>query len=215
MEIMLTDQEIRVLGCLMEKEISTPEYYPLSLNALVNACNQKTNRDPVTDFSEETVIAALNGLRKKKLAMESSGSRVVKFAETFSSEYKFDSREDAIMCILMLRGPQTLGEIRIRTERLYSFTSLDEVQEAITGLEIKGFVKRLKKQPGRKEARFMHLLGEESAETAGNEDIDTDILAAEPADNERIKELKDEIDMLREELNNIRKEFEAFRAQFG
>jgi uncharacterized protein YceH (UPF0502 family) len=214
MEIILTEEEIRVLGCLMEKEMATPEYYPLSLNALTNACNQKSNRDPVTAYSEETVIAALNGLRKKKLAMESSGSRVVRFAETFSSEFKFNSKEDAVICILLVRGPQTIGEIRGRTERLYSFSSLDEVQETITGLEEKGLVKRLPKQPGRKESRYTQLLGGEPGESDKNVVV-LDAAGAETGDNEQIKVIKDEIDSLREELNSIRREFETFKGQFG
>ena len=214
MEIILTEEEVRVLGCLMEKEMATPEYYPLSLNALTNACNQKSNRDPVTAYSEETVIAALNGLRKKKLAMESSGSRVVRFAETFSSEFKFNSKEDAVICILLVRGPQTIGEIRGRTERLYSFSSLDEVQETITGLEEKGLVKRLPKQPGRKESRYTQLLGGEPGESDKNVVV-LDAAGAETGDNEQIKVIKDEIDSLREELNSIRREFETFKGQFG
>ena len=214
MEIILTEEEIRVLGCLMEKEMATPEYYPLSLNALTNACNQKSNRDPMTAYSEETVIVALNGLRKKKLAMESSGSRVVRFAETFSSEFKFNSKEDAVICILLVRGPQTIGEIRGRTERLYSFSSLDEVQETITGLEEKGLVKKLPKQPGRKESRYTQLLGGEPGESE-KDVVVLDTAGTETGDNEQIKEIKDEIDSLRDELNSIRKEFESFKAQFG
>ena len=215
MEIILTEEEIRVLGCLMEKEMATPEYYPLSLNALTNACNQKSNRDPVTGYSEKTVIDALNGLRKKKLAMESSGSRVVRFAETFSSEFRLNSKEDAIICILLVRGPQTIGEIRGRTERLYSFSSLEEVQETITGLEEKGFVKKLPRQPGRKESRYTQLLGGEPGEATDKDTIILDTAVTETGENEQIKELKDEIDSLREELNSIRREFETFKGQFG
>ena len=214
MEFVLANEEIRVLGCLMEKEMSTPEYYPLSLNALINACNQKSNRDPVTDYSEETVITALNGLRKKKLAMESSGSRVVRYAETFSNEFRLINSEDAIICLLLLRGPQTLGEIRGRSERLYSFSGLEEVRETITGLEEKELIKRLPKQPGRKESRYLQLLGGESFETTDKDVIVLDANSSVTAENERIKELKDEIDTLREELRNIRQEFEQFREQF-
>ncbi len=215
MEIMLTEEEIRVLGCLMEKEIATPEYYPLSLNALTNACNQKSNRDPVTSFSEETVIGALGGLRKKKLAMESSGSRVPKYAQTFSNEFKLSSREEAIICILLVRGPQTPGEIRGRTERLYSFSSLEEVQETIHGLENMELVKKLPRQPGRKEARYSQLLGGGPHEAAGGITAPDNTGNVYTVDNERIEQLENEIDILREELNKIRQEFEEFKAQFG
>ena len=215
MELMLTDEEIRVLGCLIEKEMATPEYYPLSLNALTNACNQKSNRNPVTAYSEETVMTALNGLRKKKLAMESSGSRVIKYAQTFSNEFKLNSREEAVICILLVRGPQTLGEIRGRTERLYPFSGLEDVQETINGLENEGLIKRLPRQPGRKESRYSHMLGGEPGESAEKDDIVLDTNSKGKADYELIKELKDEIEMLRDELSSIRQEFEAFKAKFG
>ena len=216
MGIILTEEEIRVLGCLMEKEMATPEYYPMSLNALTHACNQKSNRDPVTSYSEERVTDALNGLRKKKLAMESSGSRVPRYAQTFSQEYKLNSSEEAAICILLVRGPQTPGEIRSRTERLHAFSSLEEVQETIIGLENMGLVKKLPKQPGRKESRYTHLMGEnhydslhepmpalENIESLKNDDID------------RINELKEEIGSLHKELHDLRLEFEAFKAQFS
>ncbi len=215
MDIVITEEEIRVLGCLMEKEMATPEYYPMSLNALTNACNQKSNRDPVTSFSEETVLSALDGLRKKKLAMESSGSRVPKYAQTFSNELKLSSREEAVICILLVRGPQTPGEIRGRTERLYSFSSLEEVLETINGLENMELVKRLPRQPGRKESRYAQLLGGEPHETTGDITEPDNAGSAQTIENKRIDELTHEVDMLREELNKIRQEFEAFKAQFG
>ncbi|MGD9158940.1 MAG: YceH family protein [Desulfobacteraceae bacterium] len=215
MDILLTDEEIRVLGCLMEKEMATPEYYPLSLNALTNACNQKSNRDPVTSYSEETVSNAMDGLRKKKLAMESSGSRVVKYAQTFSNEFNLNRKEEAITCILFVRGPQTIGEIRGRTERLYSFSNLEEVHETISGLEAMELIKKLPRQPGRKESRYSHLLGGDPHESTGDEITQPDNThGAEEKESERI-EGKDEIDRLREELNNLRQEFEEFKAQFG
>lgn len=216
MDIVLTEEEIRVLGSLMEKEMATPEYYPLSLNALTSACNQKSNRDPVTSYDENIVADALNGLRKKKLAMESSGSRVPKYAQTFSNDLKLKTSEQAVICILLVRGSQTQGEIRGRTERLYSFAGLAEVQETIAGLERMELVKKLPKQPGRKEPRYCHLLAGESIELSGegipelesNERI-------EGRNNDRVDELNDEIELLRKELNDLRLEFEAFRAQFG
>lgn len=215
MDMLLTDEEIRVLGCLMEKEMATPEYYPLSLNALVNACNQKSNRDPVTSYTEEVVSAALDTLRKKKLAMESSGSRVQRYAQTFSKEYNLKRSEEAVMCILFVRGPQTPGEIRSRTERLYPFSALEEAQETISNLERVGLVKILPRQPGRKECRYTHLLGgdpvvnlEEHNLESGNPD------SAKESDVEQINLFKDEIAMLRQELKDLKQEFDQFKAQF-
>ncbi len=216
MNISLTDEEIRVLGCLMEKEMATPEYYPLSLNALTNACNQKSNREPVTSYDENTVAEALSSLRKKKLAMESSGSRVPRYAHTFSQEYKLTGKEEAVICILLVRGPQTIGEIRGRTERLYTFTSLDEVRDTIGGLENMGLVKKLPKQPGRKESRYAHLFGgalHESIDAVVSMPEDTAVSDMNEYDN--INELNDEIAVLREELRSLRMEFEAFKAMFS
>lgn len=218
MEPVLTDEEIRVLGCLMEKEMATPEYYPLSLNALTNACNQKSNRDPVTAYSEDTVINAVNGLRKKRLAMESSGSRVVRYAQTFSDGFGLSRKEEAVICILLLRGPQTHGEIRGRTERLFSFASIEDVQETITGLEDRELVKKLPRLPGRKESRYSHILGEELHGVKGKDITVPDAIDAmdpEAAENEQIKKIKVEIEILREELFIMRREFEEFKAQFS
>lgn len=215
MDILLTDEEIRVLGSLMEKEMATPEYYPLSINALINACNQKSNRDPVTSFSEDKVSVALEGLRKKKLAMESSGSRVSRYAQIFSKEYNLKRSEEALMCVLFVRGPQTLGEIRIRTERLYPFSGLEEVQETVSNLERVGLVKMLPRQPGRKEHRYANLLGGEK-ETELQEDITVlDAIEKKADEEDNLNLLKDEVTMLREELSDLKKEFEAFKAQFS
>jgi uncharacterized protein len=215
MDILLTQEEIRVLGSLMEKEMATPEYYPLSINALINACNQKSNREPVTSFTEDMVTIALDGLRKRKFAMESSGSRVPRYAQTFSKEYNLNRSEEAIMCILFVRGPQTLGEIRGRTERLYPFTGLEEVQEIISNLERVGLVKMLPRQPGRKEHRYANLFGGEQ-DIEPNEEI-TVLDAVENTTNSEnhLNLLKDEITTLKEELSELKKEFKAFKAQFG
>ncbi len=216
MDILLTDEEIRVLGCLMEKEMATPEYYPLSLNALTNACNQKSNRAPLTSYDEAIVTNALNGLRKKNLAMESSGGRVPKYAQVFSKEYKLNTGEEAAICILLVRGPQTPGEIRGRTGSLYVFSSLEEVQKAIANLEALGFIKKLEKQPGQKESRYTHLLGggqnvlfDEIIQPLENSDFLTN------EEINRVDELNDEIAILRKELNDLRLEFDSFKAQFG
>ena len=215
MDTLLSDTEVRVLGCLMEKEMATPEYYPLSLNALTNACNQKSNRNPVVSYDEETVVSALNGLRERRLAMQSNISRVPKFEQIFSKELNLIVREEAIICILLLRGPQTIGEIRGHTERLYSFSSLEEVQETITSLEEMELVHMLPRQPGHKESRYAHLLGRESQET-----LDATVSQSETAividrkDNERLDELQEQIDGLRWELKNLQQAFLTFKSQF-
>jgi hypothetical protein len=210
MDILLTDDEVRVLGCLMEKEMATPDYYPLTLNALTNACNQKSNREPVVAYDEETVVYALNGLRERKLIRQSNISRVPKFEQLFSQELKLVIREQAIICILLLRGPQTAGEIRSRTDRLYAFSSLDEVQETITNLEDMKLVEKLPRQPGRKESRYTHLLSGKPEEKP----VETIIRPKAAAENERINELQEQIDELRREMKNLREEIATFKSQF-
>jgi len=215
MNILLTDNEVRVLGCLMEKEMATPDYYPLSLKALTNACNQKSNRNPVVSYDEETVIYALDGLREQKLARQSNISRVPKYEQVFSKELKLITREEAIICTLLVRGPQTVGEIRGRTERLYAFSSLDEVQETITNLEHMELVNKLPRQPGRKESRYAHLLSGEPqealVETDSRPQAATVIVRKE---NDRTGELQEQIDSLRQELQTLQLEFVTFKSQF-
>lgn len=215
MNILLTDHEVRLLGCLIEKEMATPDYYPLTLNSLLNACNQKSNRNPVVSFDEETVLYALNGLKERRLIRQSNVSRVPKYEQIFSNDLNLLPREKAIICILMLRGPQTLGEIRSRTERLYSFKTLDEVQETIDTLEDTGLVKKLPRQPGRKESRFAHLLNGEpdatSSETVSHPDTSTVIIRKE---NNQQDNLQEQIDNLRLELQTLKIEFETFKSQF-
>jgi len=174
MNIELTPHEARVIGCLIEKQITTPDQYPLSLNALVNACNQKSNRDPVLDLDEGTVQRTLDALARKHFVVEKSGfgSRVPKYQHRFcNTEYgtlKLDAQELAVICELLLRGPQTPGELRTRAGRMATFTDVDEVEAALTRLaEREGFVVRLAREPGRREARFAHLLsGQVSGEGA-------------------------------------------------
>jgi len=152
--------EARVLGSLLEKEIATPEYYPLSLNALVNACNQKSNRDPVVSYDEDTVEQALEELRKKGLALRITGrdSRVPKHEQRFTEKFNLGRREAAVVCVLLLRGPQTVGELRGRTERLYTFDDLEGVASTLDRLAEMEFVKQLPRQPGFKEQRYAQLL---------------------------------------------------------
>jgi uncharacterized protein YceH (UPF0502 family) len=160
MDWQLDAAEVRVLGALLEKEIATPEYYPLSLNALVNACNQKTNREPVVAYDESTVEDALEGLRHKSLATRLTGRdiRVPKHAQRFTEEFNLGRREAALLCLLLLRGPQTVGELRGRSDRLYQFDDLEAVETTLHHLAELGFVVRLTRYAGSREARWAHLL---------------------------------------------------------
>ena len=215
MKIILTDQEVRLLGCLIEKEMATPDYYPLTLNSLVNACNQKSNRNPVVSFDEDVVLYALNGLKESEMVRQSNISRVPKYEHIFANELKLVAREKAVICILMLRGPQTLGEIRSRTDRLYPFKDLEEVQETLSTLEDTKLVKKLPRQPGRKESRYTHLLSGEPDEASVK-----DSNRREPAtlivrkENDRSGDLQEQIDTLRQDLQNLKLEFETFKSQF-
>jgi hypothetical protein len=210
MDILLTDDEVRVLGCLMEKEMATPDYYPLTLNALTNACNQKSNRNPVVSLDEETVIYALNGLRERKLVGQSDLSRVSKYEQIFSQEVKLVAGEQAIICILLLRGPQTAGEIRSRTERLYAFPSLEEIQKAITNLEDMELVSKMPRQPGRKESRYAHLLSGKPQETV----VENVIQPKTAITIDRMGKLQEQIDELRQEMQDLQAELATFKSQF-
>ncbi|MGB8508559.1 MAG: YceH family protein, partial [Pyrinomonadaceae bacterium] len=168
MDALLNETEVRVVGALVEKQVTTPEYYPLTLNALVHACNQTSNRDPVVSFDEKTVAHALETLREKNLVyiFYGSDSRVPKYKHILTEIYRLTAQELAAMCVLMLRGPQTVGEVRGRTNRLYNFEGLADVEatlEALANREDGPLVARLPRQPGRKEARYAHLLAGEVA----------------------------------------------------
>src|SRR5947209_20061670 len=167
MDWQLDAAQVRVLGTLIEKEVTTPDYYPLSLNALVNACNQKSNREPVVAYDDDTVEVALEGLRNKGLSLRVTGrdSRVPKHEQRFTERFNLGRREAAIMCVLMLRGPQTPGELRGRTDRLYAFDDLEAVESTLTRLAEMEFVTRLPRQTGFKEPRSAHLL---SGAVSGN-----------------------------------------------
>ena len=162
MEETLNDIEIRILGCLIEKEFTTPDYYPLTLNSLTAACNQKSNRNPVESFEEPVVEQALEGLRKRGLvqALHVSGSRTAKYRHAFLEEFKLIPSEAAVLCELMLRGPQTVGEIRTRAERMYKFKGLEEVDEILRDLmdREQPLVFKLRREPGKREERHVHLL---------------------------------------------------------
>src|ERR1700691_6556127 len=166
MDLSLDADEVRVLGSLLEKEITTPEYYPLSLNALLNACNQKSNRDPIVHFDEETVERALYTLRDKGLALNitGAGSRVPKFGHRLSEKLNLGRRELAILCELMVRGPQTLGELRTRAERMHHFDEIGEVETVLDRMP--ELVTKLPRRPGEKEARYAQLLSGPAAAAA-------------------------------------------------
>jgi len=212
----LTDTEIRVLGSLVEKDITTPDYYPLSLNALVNACNQKNNREPVTNLTEEQVRQSLSTLQEKRLAGPASGadSRVSKYEHRLQEVFNFTRGEIAVMCVMLLRGPQTPGELRGRTERMYQFETLDDVQSNLQRLIQKDppLVKMLARQPGTKENRYAHLLaGEiEEAEVTRVEKA----LAPSASEASRIQSLEAEISELKTEIASLKQQFAEFRKQF-
>jgi uncharacterized protein YceH (UPF0502 family) len=203
--------ELRVLGSLLEKEIATPEYYPLSLNALLNACNQKSNREPVVSFDEETVENALAGLREKGLAMRITGRdiRVPKHSQRFTELFNLGRREAALMCVLMLRGPQTVGELRGRSERLYTFDDLEAVESTLNRLAEMDFVRQFPRQAGFKEPRYAQLLSGD-VEVAEAAPVVVPGLAAShcPSDRERIGALEVALADLRREFDEFRQKFE-------
>ncbi len=213
MDFVLDQVEVRVLGCLIEKEIATPEYYPLTLNALVNACNQKSNRDPVVSYDEETVESAIDTLRQKRLAavITGAGMRVAKYRELLSETLNLGRREVALLCVLMLRGPQTVGELHGRTERLHPFADLEEVESVLDHLSAREpdpLVMRLPRQPGTKEPRFAHLLAGAPAVTDG---------AAPPPSaprEDRLASIEAEVRQLRDEIQGLKDQLAAFRSQF-
>ncbi len=216
--ITLDAVETRVLGCLVEKEMATPEYYPLTLNALTNACNQKSNRDPVMSLEETDVVRALDRLRHNGLAMQSAeGGRVPKYRHTLAEKLHLEPEELAVLCELLVRGAQTVGELRGRAERLYPFKELAEVEEVLHGLEQKEppLTVKLPRQPGRKEPRHAHLLSgtpqEDPVATEPSAEPATLKVRAEEA---RLEKLEQEVSDLREELASLRKEMAEFRAQF-
>jgi uncharacterized protein YceH (UPF0502 family) len=217
----LTVVELRVLGSLIEKQITTPEYYPLTLNALTLACNQKNNRNPVTAYSETTVAEAVESLRVKNLTyvFYGSNSRVPKYKHVMPEIFHLSHSELSLMCVLMLRGPQTVGELHGRSARLFDFRGLEDVEETLSLLSTKDpepLVIRLPRQPGQKETRFTHLL-------AGEIDIET--IAAEAqapreagtgrqGTGERIAHLEQEVERISEEMQGLQRQFEEFKKQF-
>jgi len=214
MDVQLTDTEVRVLGCLIEKEFSTPEYYPMSLNALVNACNQKSNRDPVVSYDEATVLRAIEGLKRKELVFQSNTARVAKYEETFLGSHNFIGSEASVLCELMVRGPQTPGELRTRTERMHEFRTPEEFSDALNKLESYGYSMRLARQPGRKESRYAHLLSGPVCEQADAAAAQSHAVPAGPADVDRIAALEEKIAGLQQELNDLKQVVLDFKRQF-
>lgn len=205
----LDPAEARVLGALLEKEATTPEYYPLSLNALINACNQKSNRDPVVDYDEDTVYDAVNRLREKKFALTVTGSgRVNKYSQRISETLNLGRRELAVLCTLLLRGPQTLGEIKDRSERMFPFADLAEAETVLEKLgnsSAGGLVSKLPRQSGQKEVRYAHLLsGEPRVESA---------VEGTPQPASRIAQVEKELSQLRSEFDELKRRFEALELQ--
>lgn len=217
MDILLNDTEVRVLGALVEKEITTPDYYPLSLNALVNACNQKSNRHPVMNLDEDAVREALASLNEKGLAGAASGadSRVTKYEHRLQEAFNFTRPEIAVLCVLMLRGPQTPGELRGRAERLQRFDDLDAVHLALQHLMKREppLAKVLPRQPGTKEARYAHLLAGDVEAWQPEPGSETTVAAGSP-DSERLARLEDDVAALQKEIAELKQQIADFRKQF-
>ena len=215
MNFILNPAEARVLGSLVEKDITTPDYYPLSLNALINACNQKNNREPVTNFDEETVRLALRNLSDKQLAGMARGAegRVAKYEHRLQEVFNFTRPETAILCVLLLRGPQTPGELRGRTERMHRFEDLDEVLSGLQQLMRREppLAKALGRRPGTKEIRYAHLLSgdveawEPPAEMASSGVTD---------ENERVAHLEAQVSALQSEVAELKQQMAEFKKQF-
>src|SRR3984957_17107222 len=215
--ILLNEMEARVLGALLEKEITTPDYYPLSLNSLVNACNQKSNRDPVMNVDEDSVRDALRTLQDNSLArsVSAADSRVTKYEHRLQEAFNFDRREAALFCELLLRGPQTPGELRTRAERMHPFDDLSEAQSALQRLMNREppLVKVLARQPGTKESRYMHLLSDDVKRVSSTDGREVPV----PLEGEKMdgfSRLSSEMAELQRDVADLKQQFAAFRKQF-
>ncbi len=227
MDYLLDTTEVRVLGSLIEKQISTPDYYPLTLNSLLAACNQKTSRNPVTDYDEKEVMSAIDGLCEKEFAVKLNvaGSRVEKFRHRMSTFAELSDKEMALLCVLMLRGPQTVGELRQRSEGLYPFVDLAEARETLKGLmefeNPEPLVLELPLEPGRKEKRYVHLFSEIPPVNISTESIVSLPRTSPSQVQEKLEQLEQAFGELREaqeamslEITVIKEQFEAFKKQF-
>jgi uncharacterized protein len=220
MEKKLNEIEVRVLGSLIEKEITTPDYYPMTINAITNACNQKSNRDPVMALDETTVLRTLETLRSKNMVgvMIGGGMRSQKYKHNFKTIFNISIQEMAILCTLMLRGPQTLGEIRTRTERMCNFENLEELEKWVMGLilrEGEPLIMKLPRLTGQKEQRFIHLLcGEPDSESIDKMAKQETAVLQVMAENERISLLENQVQNLKIELDDLKQLFIDFKKQF-
>ncbi|HEV2697508.1 MAG TPA: YceH family protein [Terriglobales bacterium] len=220
-DLHLTETEVRVLGSLIEKDITTPDYYPLSLNALVNACNQKNNRDPVMTLNEDAVREALGSLQEKRFAGPAGGadSRVSKYEHRLQEVFNFDRREMALLCVLLLRGPQTPGELRGRGERMYRFETLDDVQSTLQRLIDRSLARVLPRQPGTKESRYMHLFSgdiapeSEHLQSAPARTTSSSGFSGSDTDS-KVRDLQSEITTLKQQVAELRRELDEFKRQF-
>ncbi len=217
MPTIINETEARVLGSLVEKQLTTPEYYPLTLNALTAACNQKSNRDPVMSLDESAILTAIDTLRDKNLVylFYGSGSRTVKYKHMLPNVYELEPPGVAVMALLLLRGPQTAGEIRGRSDRLYPFSDIGEVQETLDELARRGdpLITKLERQPGQKEQRYAHLL---SGEIDASSYVARSQTNASPAQaDSRIETLEQELSSLKTEIAELRDDFNRFKEQFG
>jgi uncharacterized protein YceH (UPF0502 family) len=215
MDIVLNETEVRILACLIEKEMTTPEYYPLSLNSATNACNQKSNRNPVVSYDQTEVERGLGSLQDKGFVgkMLTPGNRVSKYLHAILDRFDLSRREMAILCELMLRGPQTVGEVCSHTERMATFESLEEVETTLQGLAEHDppLTLKMQRETGRKECRYMHLfMG--CAETL--HDVTADPAAIQMSSQEKIQKLEEEIVRLRSELEELKQAFAEFKSQF-
>jgi uncharacterized protein YceH (UPF0502 family) len=218
MNIILNDVEVRVLACLIEKEKTTPDYYPLTLNALTHACNQKSNRNPVVSFEETDIVRGLESLKQKGLTEKiiKADSRVPKYQHLFGSGLDVAPREAALMCELMLRGPQTTGELRGRADRMYQFRDIHEVEEILTGLMEREvpLVTKLPRQAGQKERRYAHLLsGEPEIQEAEKSVPDEAASIQVQSENQRIQKLEEDLSRLRKEFDVLKNEFNDLKSQ--
>ena len=215
MNVILNASEVRILASLIEKDMTTPEYYPLSLNSLTNACNQKSNRNPIVSYDEDTVVRGLGQLQEKGLVRKTltSGSRVNKFLHAVLDQFDLSRQEMAIICELMLRGPQTVGEVRSHTERMATFESLEEVESTLQGLAQHDppFTLKIPRESGRKECRYMHLF---SGGLETLTDFTEELAAIQISSEEKIRKFEEEIAMMRSELEELKRAFSEFKSQF-
>lgn len=218
MDMVLDDREVRILGCLIEKEMTTPEYYPLSLNALMNACNQKSNRKPVLSLDEPAILQGLVTLRQKGLTRETQvpGSRVTKYVHEILSHFDLSRPEMAVLCELMLRGPQTPGELRSNAGRIIPFDSAGEMEKTLQCLtdQVPPLVMKLPREAGRREVRYAHLFSPDTSLEEATPDGSAASAVSDTPVTEAISRMEEEIAQIRRELEELRHAFVEFKSQF-